>query len=315
MTVFNYMTYFGSPLYAVFCIVAMAVMNCFWIGGSLWLSVWVDAYDREQAVNIAFYLGIYTIFALGECLGYAGIILIFEKGGWTAARRLHNEFLRAVMDVSLSWYKRVPVGRVVNRFSRDIYALDSMVCGQLLRFLDSSQAILFRLGAISSILPVFIVPAALTCSVGVVVGELYTRTAVTVKKLVASAQSPVFTQFSDTLAGLAVIRARDGMPEAFGEMLADRLSVWSRAAEANYNCNRWVAMRVDFITALVALCAGTIAVSKAGVVAAGLVGFSLTNATGLSATILAMVRSMNDLEVELQSVSFPSTFEHSTPTY
>lgn len=297
------MTYFGSPMYAIFCILVMVLMNCSWIGGSLWLSVWVEAYSREEAVNIAFYLGIYALFALGESVGYACVILVFENGAWRAARRLHNDFLSAVMNVSLSWYKRVPVGRVINRFSRDMYAIDSMVCGQLQRFLDSAQGIIFRLAAISSILPIFVVPAAVTCFVGVVIGELYTRTAVTVKKLVSSAQSPVFTQFSDTLAGLAIIRAREGMPEAFGEVLADRLSVWSRAAEANYNCNRWVAMRIDFITALVALCAGMIAVSKAGVVAAGLVGFSLTNATGLSSTILAMVRSMNDLEVELQSVS------------
>jgi ABC-type multidrug transport system fused ATPase/permease subunit len=42
-------------------------------------------------------------------------------------------------------------------------------------------------------------------------------------------------------------------------------------------------------------------VSKAGTLAAGLVGFSLTNATGLTDTILQVVRSMNNLEVELQS--------------
>lgn len=298
---FKYMTYFGSPMYAIFCLMLMVLMNVCWLASTLWLSLWVDTTSRGEAINIAFYLGIYSAFSLGELLGYAAVVLAFENGAWHAARRLHGDFLRAVLHVPLSWYKKVPVGRVINRFSRDMYAIDSTICGQLQRFLDNAQGILFRLGAISSIMPIFVVPAAVTCSVGVVIGEMYTRTAVTVKKLLSSAQSPVFTQFSDTLAGLAVIRGREGMPEAFGDMLADRLAVWSRASEANFNCNRWVAIRVDAITALVALCAGIIAVSKAGVVGAGLVGFSLTNATGLSSTILAMVRSMNDLEVELQS--------------
>lgn len=273
-----------------------------WLGGSLWISVWVEAYDKKDAVNIAFYLGVYTAFALAESFSIAAVILAFENGAWQAARRLHTDFIKAVMKVSLSWYKNVPVGRVVNRFSRDMSSIDTAVCNQLQRFLDNAMAILFRIGAISSILPVFILPATVSCFAGVMVGEMYTRTAVTLKKLVSSAQSPVFTQFADTLAGLAVIRAREGMPEVFGEALADRLGVWSRAAEANYNCNRWVAMRIDVITALVSLCAGVIAVSKTGVVGAGLVGFSLTNATGLSTTILSLVRSMNDLEVELQSV-------------
>ncbi len=41
-----------------------------------------------------------------------------------------------------------------------------------------------------------------------------------------------------------------------------RLRDFSRAQEANFNCNRWVALRVDFVTALVSLCAGIIAVFK-----------------------------------------------------
>jgi ABC-type multidrug transport system fused ATPase/permease subunit len=62
-----------------------------------------------------------------------------------------------------------------------------------------------------------------------------------------------------------------------------------------------VAVRIDFVTALVTLCAGMIAITKAGSLAAGLVGFSLTSANSLSQTILWLVRAMNDLEVEVQS--------------
>ncbi|OLN87834.1 ATP-binding cassette transporter abc4 [Colletotrichum chlorophyti] len=298
---FKYMTYFGGPWYAVFCLVVMLLSQLAVMGGSLWLSVWVEAYNKEVAVDIAFYLGIYAAITVTESVVYAAVFLVFENGAWHAARRLHNDFIRAVMRVSLTWYKRTPVGRIINRFSSDMSSLDLTVSPQLRSFLESGMALVIRIFAISSIMPVFIVPAAVTCCAGVIIGEMYTRTAVTIKRLVASAQSPIFTQFADTLAGLAVIRARSGMPDTFAGNLADKLRVWSRAAEANFNCNRWVAMRVDFVTALVGLCAGIIAVSKAGVVAAGLVGFSLTNATGLSQTILGLVRSMNDLEVELQS--------------
>lgn len=176
----------------------------------------------------------------------------------------------------------------------------------LLRFsMESATTLLFRIAAVSTIMPVFIVPAFFTCSFGIVLAEMYTRTAVVTKRLYSSALSPVFSQFADTLAGLPVVRGRAGMSEAFCDELAVKLRVWSAAAEAQFNCNRWVSVRVDLVTALVALCAGIIAVSKAGLVGAGLVGFSLTNANGLSQTILALVRGMNDLEVEIQSVSAP----------
>ncbi len=163
--------------------------------------------------------------------------------------------------------------------------------------------ILFRIGAVSSILPIFMVPALCTVAIGVLCGEMYTRAAVTVKRLVSSSQSPVFSQFSDTMSGIAVIRARSDMPRLFRERLAERMRTYATAQVANYNLNRWVAVRVDLLAASVLVSAAIIAVWKADVVGAGLVGFSLSNATGLSTAILNWVRSTNDLEVELQSVS------------
>jgi ABC-type multidrug transport system fused ATPase/permease subunit len=138
---------------------------------------------------------------------------------------------------------------------------------------------IFQLAAVSSIMPVFAFPAAISCSFGVLAGEMYTRTAVAVKRLVSSSQSPLFSQFADSLAGISVIRARADMPATFGNQLAEKLRVYERAQETHYNCNRWVSLKVDLVTTCVTVAAGAIAISQAGTVAAGLVGFSLTNAT------------------------------------
>ncbi|KAF7546072.1 hypothetical protein G7Z17_g8687 [Cylindrodendrum hubeiense] len=298
---FKYMLYFGGPLYAVFALLTSALTNVFMIATTYWLSLWVNSYTREEAVNIAFYLGIYVAIVICGVLVEAFSFLVYSNGGWIAAKRLHEACIRSVMYASLSWWKNVPVGRVVNRFSRDMNSLDTWLIRMLQAFLELFMMLFARLGAVSSIMPIFMLPGLITCFVGVIAGEMYTRTVVTIRRIVSSSQSPVFSQFSDSLAGLAVIRARNNMARVFGDKLAERLRDFSRASEANYNSNRWVAMRVDFITALVSLCAGIIAVGKANTIAAGLVGFSLTNATGLSDTILYMVRTMNELEVELQS--------------
>ena len=297
------MGYWGHPIFAIVCVVCLLISNIFTFASSFWLSIWVEAYEHKAHVDIAYYMGIFSLLSILEISSYAVIILFFEWGAWRASRTLHNDFIRAVMRVSLSWFKVVPIGRITNRFASDIAAIDGALSSMLRAALDAFLTLFFRVAAVSTIMPIFMVPALFTCFFGVVIGEMYTRTAVVIKRLTSSALSPVFSQFGDTLAGLAVIRARAGMSEAFRQDLAEKLRVWSASAEANYNCNRWVAVRVDFVTALVALCAGIIAVSKAGVVAAGLVGFSLTNANGLSQTILVLVRSMNDLEVEMQSVS------------
>lgn len=166
--------------------------------------------------------------------------------------------------------------------------------------------ILFSVAAASSILPVFMVPALLSVLVGVLCGEMFTRTGVVLQRIVSASHSPVFSQFGDTMTGLTVIRAGNKMPELFCNQLAKRMRPLSRVQEANYNINRWVAVRIDVITATVSVCAGIIAVSKASSLGAGLVGFSLSNITGLSQSILHLVRCLNQLEVEFQGVCISS---------
>lgn len=297
------MSFFGNPAFVISCLLCLLATNILAFASNFWLSVWVEAYNNKAHVDITYYMGIYALLTFSEIGFYAAIIIMFEWGAWNAAKRLHNDFIRAIMRVSLSWFKYIPIGRITNRFSSDIAAIDTVLNGMLRATLDAVLMLLFRIAAVSTIMPIFMVPALFTCIFGVLIGEMYTRTAVVIKRLASSAQSPVFSQFADTLAGLSVIRARAGMSKAFQDDLAAKLRVWSASAETQFNANRWIAVRVDFVTALVTLSAGIIAVSKAGLVAAGLVGFSLSNANGLSQTILLLVRAMNDLEVEMQSVS------------
>ena len=74
-----------------------------------------------------------------ESILYAQVFLLFENGAWHAARKLHNDFIRAVMHVSLGWYKKTPIGRIVNRFSSDILSLDLTISPQLRAFLDNGH--------------------------------------------------------------------------------------------------------------------------------------------------------------------------------
>ncbi|KAI1169577.1 ABC transporter [Nemania sp. FL0916] len=297
----KYMLYFGGSGYVLLAIITTLLVNIIFVGTTYWLSLWVNAYGKQEAVSIAFYLGIYLAFTLGSVLLDAISFLTYANGAWKAASSLHEACISSVMNTSLGWWKNVPVGRVVNRLSRDIASLDNTLPHSVQVFIETAMKIFFRLGAISSILPIFVVPGLVSCFLGVLAGEMYSRTAVVIRRLVSASRSPVFSHFNDSMAGLAVIRARNGMSEVFSEKMAAKLSEFSRAQQASANLNRWVAVRIDLITAFVSLCAGIIAVAKAGQVTAGLVGFSLTNALGLSDTILMVVRSMSDLEVEMQS--------------
>ncbi|PSR76546.1 P-loop containing nucleoside triphosphate hydrolase protein [Coniella lustricola] len=301
LSIFQYMTYFGGVGYAVFAILASFVGVGLSMGINFWVSYWIDNTGSGHAKDVSFYLGVYVALSLGALLCDAAVFLVYANGGWQAARTLHATFVRSVLHAPLAWFKNTPTGRVVNRFSRDMASLDNMLYRELQDTMHLFADLVLRMGAVSSIMPLFLLPGLLSCAVGVLAGEAYTRTAVVVRRLVQSSQSPVFSQFADDMAGMQVIRARTGVPKAFSNLLAERLRSFTRANETNYNLNRWVGVRIDFVTAIVTVLAGVIAISKIGTISAGLVGFSLVTARGLSDIILYLVRLLNELEVELQS--------------
>ncbi|KAJ4390767.1 hypothetical protein N0V93_004365 [Gnomoniopsis smithogilvyi] len=301
LSFFQYMIYFGGVGYALFALFSTFLALGVYYGINLWVGIWVDEVDSGNSRDISYYLGIYTALAVGSLVLDAFQFLIFANGGWKAAKRLHADFIRSVMNVSLDWFKETPTGRVVNRFSRDMAALDNMLYRLLLGTVVLVIGLIFQMAAISSIMPIFLIPGLIAILIGTATGEAYTRTAVVVKRLVSSSQSPVFSQFADDMAGIQIIRARKGIPQSFANLLAERLRGYNRASETNFNLNRWVALRIDVVTAIVTVLAGMIAISKIGIIPAGLVGFSLNNASGLSTSILYMVRMLNELEVELQS--------------
>ncbi|KAK1139883.1 hypothetical protein N8T08_011044 [Aspergillus melleus] len=225
--------------------------------------------------------------------------MLYQYGSWVAAKKMHQRLVTAVLSAPITWFDENPIGRAINRFGNDTRSMDTVLIDWLRMSIENGLRFLLRIASVASIMPIFALPAAVICTAGFVIGEMYTRAQVSIKRLVSINYSPVFSHFTDSLAGLSVIRAREGMDEVFQRLLAERLAVHARSAETQYNCNRWVSVRSDFCAASVAAAAGCVAYFWSG--SAGLVGFSLTNAIGLSQTILTLVRSMNELEVELNS--------------
>lgn len=297
---YQYMLLFGGHGRAILAIVLSLIVQLAFFAIPLWLSVWVGGYSEEGARSVIFYVGIYASLLASFSIASAFSLTYFQLGAWKVAHKMHEKLVSSVMSVSIHWYDKNPPGRVVNRFSRDIFSLDSMVVDYLRIAMDNALRFVLRLVAISSIMSVFAIPATLVCAVGFVCAEMYTRTQLSVKALTSAAQSPVFSFLGESSAGWHIIRARGvGMRDEFADRLARRLRLYGRAAETQYNLNRWVCVRADGCAAIIALATGCLALSVRQGVPAGLVGFSLTNAIGLGQTILNLVRNTNELEVEL----------------
>jgi ABC-type multidrug transport system fused ATPase/permease subunit len=297
------MLYFGGPVIAILTTSTLFLNSGAEVLTNYWMSRWVDNTDKDTTSNASYYLWIYIgLTFLTEMI--EGVkFYAFIRGSWFAAKRLHGELIRAVMDVSLDWFRTNPVDRVINRLSGDISTLDQDLVNSVIFLLGATIRCLFMGGTVTTILPVFFVPAIVLCVVGGLISIVYNRTAGLLKQLVSSSQSPVLSDFSEGLGGMMVIRAMNKMPGVFSAKMNRLLYTSARATVAQIDTEQWLKFRINTLAALINVSAALLALMQRDKISAGLAGFCLSQATTLSDMILYIVFDISDLNIQMQAVS------------
>lgn len=194
-------------------------------------------------------------------------------------------------------------GRILSRFSKDIYSVDLQVPEFLSFFLFTVFFVLFSLGTIIYTTPIFAVAVPFMIIVYWLILSYYRPVARDVKRLEAISRSPVYAHFSETLGGLGTIRAFDRVKVfelSNGAKMNFNIQVWYcvKAAE------RWLAVRLELLGSSITLLASLLAVFQAqdGAISAGLAGLSLSFAMGVTNLLGQTVRSFAELEAGMNSV-------------
>ncbi|RKO87325.1 ABC transporter type 1, transmembrane domain-containing protein [Blyttiomyces helicus] len=107
----------------------------------------------------------------------------------------------------------------------------------------------------------------------------YLLTSRDLKRLESVSRSPLFSQFSETLAGVETVRAF-GAQGRLVSGIHDKIDLNHRAYFLMWSANRWLCIRTDMIGALVTLAAGVIVV--AGSLSPGMTGLVLVYALEFS---------------------------------
>jgi ABC-type multidrug transport system fused ATPase/permease subunit len=106
-------------LYVVFII-----CNLITLGTTAWLSFWTSdaSYSRN---SLGFYLGMYG--ALAVLLGFFTFIRSFllAKFCVQASNVLHKNLLRSILNAPMIFFDTTPSGRILSRFSKDLYSIDT----------------------------------------------------------------------------------------------------------------------------------------------------------------------------------------------
>lgn len=96
------------------------------VSSGFWLKHWSEENSRTGSnEHIGLYLGIYFALCIGSSLSSVLYTLTLWVGcAIYSAKRLHNRMLNSVINAPMSFFETTPLGRIINRFSNDIYKVD-----------------------------------------------------------------------------------------------------------------------------------------------------------------------------------------------
>ena len=252
-------------------------------------------------VNITYYLGIYAL------LGILYILVNFGREGtlfWgslTASWKLHARLLESVTRAKFRFFDSTPLGQLMNRFSKDIEAIDQEVAPVAIGMIHCLFSIVTIVILISVITPGFIIAGIFISAMYYAIGMFYIKSSRDLKRLESVQRSPLYQQFGETLSGMITIRAY-GDERRFIRDNQNRVNTHNRPFIYLWAANRWLALRVDFAGALVAFFSGVFVILSVGKIDAGAAGLSLTYAVTFTENVLWLVRLYSANEQNMNSV-------------
>jgi len=262
-----------------------------------WLTHWSDTGGAAMGALVYTGTALFSV-AAGLCYVIARVYV-----GQAGSRRLHEGCVNALLRAQMTFYDTTPNGQILNRLAEDTnildYNLPATMAANLVWFWRSAAIVvvcmLVRWYLIILIIPMFVLYAKLA--------KRYLPATRDLRRLDAAARSPIFSHFSETMAGVSTIRAM----QLTEQSLTTNISKIQSQMEAYYLSNtaaRWLSLRLQFNgTILVgAVCFLGIYLGTAGSISAGLVGIAITYALKLTDTLNQVNRESADRETQMVSV-------------
>ncbi|ESW19924.1 hypothetical protein PHAVU_006G166700 [Phaseolus vulgaris] len=281
------------------------------ISSSTWLSHWTDQ-SATEGYNPAFYNTIYAALSFGQ------VLVTLTNSYWLiisslyAARRLHEAMLSSMLRAPMVFFQTNPLGRVINRFAKDLGDLDRNVAPFVNMFLGQVSQLLstfILIGIVSTMSLWAILPLLVLFYVAYL---YYQSTAREVKRLDSISRSPVYAQFGEALNGLSTIRAYkayDRMADINGKAMDNNI----RFTLVNISGNRWLAIRLETLGGLMIWLTATFAVMQNGraenqKVFASTMGLLLSYALNITTLLTSVLRLASLAENSLNAVERIGTY-------
>uniref|UniRef100_A0A8C2GUE0 ABC-type glutathione-S-conjugate transporter n=1 Tax=Cyprinus carpio TaxID=7962 RepID=A0A8C2GUE0_CYPCA len=299
-----YIEYFrtiGLPL-----IVSIVFLYAFQQAASLsynyWLSLWADQpVINGTQLNVDLKLGVYGALGFAQGIAIFGTTLAISLGCIIASRHLHLDLLNNVLHSPMSFFESTPSGNLLNRFAKEIDAIDNMIpdglkmmLGYFFKLMEVCIIVLMA----TPFAAVIILPMAFLYGF---IQSFYVATSCQLRRLESVSRSPIYTHLNETVQGASVIRAFNEQSR-FIMGANHKVDHNQTAYFPRFVATRWLGVNLEFLGNGIVLAASILSVMAKGTLSPGMVGLAVSHSLQVTGFLSWIVRSWTDVENNIVSV-------------
>ncbi|XP_049801524.1 ATP-binding cassette sub-family C member 4-like [Schistocerca nitens] len=165
------------------------------------------ASQLEALPPARFFLELYGGLVLGCILLNLVRVRAFFYLCLRASRNLHDRMFNCILRAAMRFFDTNPSGRILNRFSKDIGCIDELLPMFAMMMIQIYLVLCGILAMVVVVNYIYIVPIIIVGAMFVYMARLFIITGRSVKNLEGIRRSPIYSHLSDTINGLATIRA------------------------------------------------------------------------------------------------------------
>ncbi|KAI8655282.1 hypothetical protein NCS57_01276500 [Fusarium keratoplasticum] len=276
----------------------------------IWLRLWTERADGSKDAR---YAGGYVGFTLASMLlgtfnlGYFLIMAVPKS-----SNRLHEQLLTSVTRAPLYFFTTTESGSILNRFSQDMTLIDGTLPLAFYLTLDLTLRGIVQTGVVASGATYFGAFLPLSFLALYLIQKYYLRTSRQMRLLDLEAKTPLYTHFTEMIAGLSTLRSF-GWSRAFLDEGYQLLSDSQSPFYMMFCIQRWLELVLDLFVAGMAVVLVSLALRIQGATTQGAIGLAMVNILGFNQTLTTVIDQWTQLETSLGAIARLKSFISSTP--
>ena len=158
---YDYAKAFSLVLFTIYGISMFIIRTGFESTSQVYLSRWTSDISKNFSMNPIPGLEIYATLSISSAISVGLATMIIAFGAFRASKKLHDSFLFSLLRSPMSFFDTTPMGRILNRLSKDVERIDNVVPEKLSNIIVLAADVVMYVTSSIIVMPIlgtFIIP-------------------------------------------------------------------------------------------------------------------------------------------------------------